>query len=101
MMCLFMMPNLEPLGTHLRWFQTSLLLAALPLRHMIIACHFRVAALNGHTALAFSPSGIALKLNRSQLWCVAFSKAARSSIDWFAAAYCLVFLLRQVALAQL
>ena len=49
------------------WFQTSLLLAALPLYRMIIACCFRVTALSGHVALALSPSGIASELNRIQL----------------------------------
>ena len=57
--------NLIPKG--LSWFQTSLTLTALQLRCMIISCHFRVAALSGHTALPFSPSSIALKMNRSQL----------------------------------
>ena len=67
---------------HLRWFQTSLLLTALPLRRVIIflwythntaqvytaqACCFRVAALFGYAALALSPSGIAPELNRIQL----------------------------------
>ena len=49
------------------WFQTSLPLAALPLRRVIIACCFRVAALSGHAALPLSPSGIAPELNRIQL----------------------------------
>ena len=49
------------------WFQTSLPLATLPLRRLIIACYFRVAALSGHAALALLPSSIAPELNRIQL----------------------------------
>ena len=55
------------ISLQLCWFQTSLPLAALPLRRVIIACCFRVAALSGHAALALSPSGIAPELNRIQL----------------------------------
>ena len=91
-------PSLFFLG----WFQTSLPLAALPLRRVITACHFKVAALSGHIVLAFSPIGIGFKLNRSQLSAVAtVGKAARLLIDWLDAAYRLVFPLRQVALSQL
>ena len=43
---------------------------------VISTCHIRVAALSRHAALAFPQSGIALKLNRSQL------SAVRLSIDW-------------------
>ena len=65
-------------GIYLGWFQTSLPLAALQLRRVIIACHFRVTALSGHTALAFSMSGVTLKLTRSQcLWFATLDKAAR------------------------
>ena len=84
------------------WFQTSLLLAALPLRRVIIACHFRVTALSGHATLAFPPSGIASKLNKVNcLWSAALGKEARLSINWVDAAYRLVFPLRQVVLEQL
>ena len=48
-------------------FQTSLPLATLPLRRVIIACCFRVGALSGNAALALSPSGISPELNRIQL----------------------------------
>ena len=44
-------------------FQTSLLLTALPLRHVIIACHFRVTAPSAHVDLAFSPSGVNVEVN--------------------------------------
>ena len=52
---------------YLCWFQTSLPLAALPLRRVIIACCFRVAALSGNAALAFNRAAIAPELNRIQL----------------------------------
>ena len=51
----------------LSWFQTSLLFTALSLRHLSITCCFRVTALGGHTTLVLTPSGIAPKLNRSQV----------------------------------
>ena len=74
---------------------------ALPRCCMITAYPFRVAALSGHAALAFS-----LELHRSRVEfnCMRFaasSKAARLSIDWRDAAYHLVFPTQQVALAQL
>ena len=56
------------------WFQTSLPLTALPLHRVISVCHFKVATLSGHSALAFSPSGIALNLNISQLQSVTVGK---------------------------
>ena len=37
----------------LYWFQTSLLLAALPLRRVITACRFMVTDLSSHTALVY------------------------------------------------
>ena len=84
------------------WFQTNLPLAALPLRRVIIACCFRVAALSGNAALGFHPAAIAPKLNRSQLSAICRGgKAARLSIYWLDAACRLVIPLRQVALAQL
>ena len=77
------------------WFQTSLPLAALPLHRMIIACCFRVKALSGHAALALSPSGIAIELNRIQLSVVCCcGQTAGLSIYWQDAAYRLVFPLR-------
>ena len=45
----------------LSWFQTSLPLTASPRHCLITACHFRVASLSKHAALAFSPRRIALK----------------------------------------
>ena len=53
----------------LSWFQT-MKLAALALRSIIILWRFKVAALSGDRALAISPSDIALKLNRSQLFVI-------------------------------
>ena len=49
------------------WFQTSLPLAPLLLHHMITHCRFKIAALSGHAALVFSPSGIALKFDGVKL----------------------------------
>ena len=68
----------------LSWFHTSLLLTALPLHHLITACRFRVAALRGHAAVAFSPRGITPKLNRSQLFAFAVCRCGQSGevIDW-------------------
>ena len=51
-------------------------------RRMIPACRFRVAALSGKAAVAFSLSGIALKLNTSQL-----STVSQRAVD---SAYCFV-----------
>ena len=84
------------------WFQTSLPLAALPLRSVIIACCFRVAVLSGNAALALSPSGIAPEwIEFNCLRSAAVGKAARLSIYWLDAACRLVIPLGQVALAQL
>ena len=66
------------------WFQTSLLLAALLLRRAVIACCFRVTALSGHTALALSPSGMAPKLNRTQLSGICRSGQSGKVIDLLA-----------------
>ena len=66
------------------WFQTSLPLAALPLRRMIIACCFRVAALSGNAALALSPSGIAPELNRIQLSAICRGGQSGKVIDLLA-----------------
>ena len=66
------------------WFQTSLPLAALPLRRMIIACCFRVTALSGHAALALSQSGIAPELNRIQLSAVCCCGQSSGVIDLLA-----------------
>ena len=66
------------------WFQTSLPLAALLLRRMITACHFRVTALSGHTALSLSPSGIAPELNRIQLSAVCQCGQSGKVIDLLA-----------------
>ena len=74
------------------WFQTSSLLALLPLCRMIITCHFRVTALSGQAALAFSQRGIASKLNKiNSLQSAALSKAGRLLVDWHVSAYRLVF----------
>ena len=86
----------------LSWFQTSQPVTALLLHCLISACHFKVAALSSHAALAFSPGGIALKLNRSQLSAICCCKQSGEDIDdWLDAAYRLVLPLRQVALARL
>ena len=66
------------------WFQPSLPLAALPLRRVIIACCFRVAALSGNAALANSPSGIAPELNRIQLSAVCRGGQSGKVIDLLA-----------------
>ena len=60
----------------------SLPLAALPFDRLITACRFRVAALSGETALAFSPRGIAPKLNRCQLYAVYRCGQNGENIDW-------------------
>ena len=65
----------------LNWFQTSLLLAALPLHRLITACHFIVAAFSGHAALAFSLRSIALKLNKSQLSAICPCRQSGEVID--------------------
>ena len=66
------------------WFQTSLPLAALLLRRVIIACCFRVAALSGNAALALSPSGIAPELNRIQLSAICRGGQSGKVIDLLA-----------------
>ena len=68
------------------WFQTSLLLAALPLRRVIIACCFRVTALSGHIALALSPtlSGITPELNRIHLSAICRGRQSGKVIDLLA-----------------
>ena len=66
------------------WFQTSLPIAAMLQRRLIITCRFRVTAFSGHAALALSPSpsGIAFKLNRVNcLWSAALGKVARLLIN--------------------
>ena len=72
---------------------------------VIIACCFRVTALSGHAALALSPGGIALELNRIQLSAIDLPRWAKRqgyrSIYWQKATCRLVIPLRQVALAQL
>ena len=68
----------------LNWLQTSLPLTTLPLHRLITACRFRVVALSGHAALAFSPSDIALKLNRSQLSAICCCGQSGKVIDWLA-----------------
>ena len=68
----------------LSWFHTSLPLIASPLHHLITACRFRVAALSGHAALAFSLRGIALKLNRSQLCVICRCGHSGENINWLA-----------------
>ena len=50
-----------------KWMPLKLVsdyLAALPLPGLIITFHFRVTSLSGHTALVFSPSGIAPNLSQ-------------------------------------
>ena len=69
---------------HLCWFQTSLSLAALLLRRVVIACCFRVAALSSHATLALSPSGIAPQLNRIQLSAICRSGQSGKVIDLLA-----------------
>ena len=66
----------------LSWLQTSLPLAALPFHCLITACRFRVVALSGHAALAFSPRGFALKLNRSRLSAIYRCGQSGENIDW-------------------
>ena len=66
------------------WFQTSLPLAALPLRRLTIAWCFRVAALSGNAALALSPSGIASELNRIQLSAICRGGQSGKVIDLLA-----------------
>ena len=86
------------------WFQTNLPLAALPLRRVIIARCFRVAALSGNAALAFHRAAIAPKLNRIQLSAICRGGQSGKVIDllpWLDAACRLVIPLRQVTLAQL
>ena len=73
----------------------------LPLCCVITICCFKVVALSGKVTLALSPSGIAPKYNRIQLWSGALGKTMGTLIDWQDTAYCLVFPLRQVELAQL
>ena len=75
---------LKSVSMPLSWFQTSLLLTAFLLRHLITACRLRVSALSSHAALTFSPSSIAFKLNRS-LRSAAVCKAARLSLcdKWY------------------
>ena len=63
-------------------FQTSLPLTALLLHRLITACHFRVATLSGHAALAFSPRGIAPKLNRSHLSEIYCCGQSSENINW-------------------
>ena len=48
-----------------------------PLRRVIVACCFRVAALGGHAALAFLPSGMAPELNRIQLSAVCGGQSSK------------------------
>ena len=76
--------SLYKVGDLLCWFQTSLLLAALPLRFVIIACCFRVAALSGHAALALSLSGITPKCNRIQLSTICRGGQSSKVIDLLA-----------------
>ena len=83
------------------WFQTSLSLASLPIHLVITACCFRVAALSSHPILAYSQSGIALKLNRIQPSAVYYFGQKWLSIDWQDNAYRLVFPLQRVVLEQL
>ena len=60
------------------------MLGALPLRCVITACRFRVAALSGQAALALSRSGIAPKMNRSQLSAICRCAQSGEDIDWSA-----------------
>ena len=55
-----------------------------PLRRVIIACCFRVTALSGHAALAFSSSGIAPELNRIQLSAICRGGQSGKVIDLLA-----------------
>ena len=82
---------------HLCWVQTSL-----PLRRVIIAWCFIVAALSGHAALALSPSGISPEFNRIQLSAICHVGQSGKVIDLLAwRCLPLGHPLRQVALAQL
>ena len=63
-------------------FRPSLPLSALPLRRVITACHFRVAALSSHAATVFSLSSIAPKLNRSQLSPICRCGQSGQDTDW-------------------
>ena len=66
------------------WFQTSLPLAALPLRRVIIACCFRVNSSQRPRRFGFSPSGIAPELNWSQLYAICRGGQSGKVIDWLA-----------------
>ena len=56
----------------------------MPLRRVIIACCFRVAALSGHVALVLSPSGIAPDLNRIHLSAICRGGQSSKVIDLLA-----------------
>ena len=62
----------------------NLPLAALPLRRVIIACCFRVAALSGNAALAFHRAAIAPELNRIQLSAICRGGQSGKVIDLLA-----------------
>ena len=56
-----------------------------PLCHQITTCCFRITAPSGHAALvAFSPSGIALKMNRIQLSVVCHCEQSSGVINLLA-----------------
>ena len=70
---------------------------------LITACHSRVAALSGYSALVFPSSDITLELNRifyrNKLSVVCRCGQSRLSINWLGAAHGLVFPLRSGACA--
>ena len=87
-------------STNFKWINAGFRLACSELRSVIITCCFRVTSLSGHAALALSPSGIAPELTRIQLSAVCRCGQSGGVIDLLARC-CLVFPLRQVALAKL
>ena len=68
------------------WFQTSLLLAALPLRHMITVSELQLSVWSFHQAAPLSSWMEANCLQSSTL-----GKATRLALNWHDAAYHLVF----------
>ena len=87
-------------STSLWLFQTSLPLAALPLRRLITTCRFMVYSSQRPRRFGLSPSGIAPELNWSQLYVICRGWQSGKVIDLLARR-CLVIPLWQVALAQL
>ena len=94
----------KPLNGILCWFQTSFLLATLPLRCLITVDHqlpfMMVTALSSHTTLAVSPSSIAPELNWCQLYAICCSGQSGKVLIYYQDTAChLVILLLQAVLA--